>query len=107
MDTREGMRAKGCVLTTTLAAARVGTPQEAADLEERKMEAVRREMTLGRQLKEAKGRQDELAAMLAAERTKRQQGEAALNQEIEKLNKAWRKAAAEPAAAAKDGASGR
>ena len=78
-----------------LKAVRITSKQEAADLEERKMEVVRREMGLARQLKDAKARAEELTAMVASERVKRQQSEASLAQEIDRLNQAWRKASAQ------------
>lgn len=69
--------------------------QEAATLEERKMEVVRREMGLSRQLKDSKAREEELTAMVASERVKRQQSESSLAQEIGRLNQAWREASAQ------------
>ena len=75
--------------------------REVLALEDREREGVKREQELEHKLKELKVTHDELASKwtskLFVERQKREKADAAHERDVEKLKKAWRKAAGVPA----------
>lgn len=86
---REELETKLIATATKLREAK----KEGEVLEERKMEVVRRELNLARALKVAKTQQEDLAAKLHSETAKREQSEAKMGREVNRLKNAWRRAA--------------